>query len=141
MTEETPMQRAMPLAEGIEALPEHEFLAFDRDTHRRNARHEFTAASIGALAAAGMGIIGGVSALTGVGPVSILAAVPAAIFVASAIRHGGKGIQEAADSVSADTTLRLAYEHEGMKPGHRIRETETHGPIAPGPAVAVHAAR
>ncbi len=140
MTEETAIPRAMPLADGIEGLPEHEFLEFDRDTHRIRARHEFTAASISTLAGAGLGFIGGASALAGAGPVCLLAAIPAAVFVHSAIRHVGKGIQEAADSASADTTLRLAYEHEGMQPGHRIHETEAHGPIAPGPVLAAHAA-
>lgn len=126
MTEETTIQRATRLAEGIEALPEHEFLEVDRDTHRIVSKGEFTQAGIHALAAGAFGTLAGAVVLAGA-PLGLLAVIPATVCVYSSIRHFGRGVQEAADSVSADTILRLAYEHEGMKPGHHVQEAESHG--------------
>lgn len=129
MTEETAIQRATRLAEGIAAPPEREFLEVDRDAHRIVSRGEFTQAALHALAAGAFGTLAGAVVLAGA-PLGLLAAIPAAVCVYASIHHFGRGVQEAADSVSADTTLRLAYEHEGMKPGHHVQEAASHGSMA-----------
>ena len=126
MTDETARHSATRLAEGIEALPEREFLEIDRDTHRMDSKHEFTLAGIHALAAGAFGTLAGAAALAGA-PLGLLVAIPAAVYVYTSLHHVGRGVQEAANSVSADTALRLAYEHEGMTPGHHIQEAASHG--------------
>jgi hypothetical protein len=129
----TMTDKASQLAEAITGLPEREFLELDRTTHRSSAQHEFTQASIHTLAAGAFATMAGIFTYAG-GPVGLLAAVPAGVCVNAAIRSFGRGIQESADSVSSDTTLRLAYEHEAFRPGQRIQEAASIGRLAEGPA-------
>jgi len=59
-------------------------------------------------------------------------AAVAAVCLWRTIQDIGKDVHAAADAVSAETTLRLAYAHaEVQQPHTLVQDTEPHGTIAP----------
>jgi hypothetical protein len=61
-----------------------------------------------------------------------LIAIPAAVYVWKGIQDIRQGVQYAARSVSADTALRILYQHQPESPGTRVHETEPYGRVSPG---------
>ena len=130
-----------PTAEEIAALPEPEFLELDRDCDRINAEYDFKRAGINALGAGAFGTLAASCMLSGApyrALMGSLISIPAAVYVWNGIQDIGKGVQNAAKSASADTALRVLYEHHAEPPGTVVQEPETAGRIIDGPAASVY---
>jgi hypothetical protein len=127
---------AMPYSEGSQATAGREEqaleLELDGEFHRQMARHEFTQAGLSTLEAGTWGGLAGVLTAA-MGPLALLAAIPAAVSVHSAFRHLGRGIQEAADGAATETALQLAYDSSAEWPGQRVQEAVPIGRLVPGP--------
>jgi hypothetical protein len=60
-----------------------------------------------------------------------LIAIPAGIYVWKGIQDIGQGVQDAAKSASADTALRILYQHQAESPGAIVHEAEPNGRVTP----------
>jgi hypothetical protein len=54
------------------------------------------------------------------------------------IQDIGKGVQNAAKSASADTALRVLYQHQAELPGTVVQEAEAAGRVIDGRAASVY---
>ena len=124
--------------EELTSLSEPEFLELDRDVDRMNVEHDFKMAGIHALGAGGFGALAAAAAFSGnpFGALgTVLAAVPAAVYVWKGIQDVGKGVQDAARSAASDATLRL-YQQQ---PGAQVHDAEPAGRVKPlPPSMGLH---
>jgi hypothetical protein len=103
-------KQSLSTAEEIAALPEPEFLELDRDCDRINAEYDFKRAGIHTLGAGAYGTLAAASMMSAApygALMGTLIAIPAAVYVWDALQDIGKGVQDAAKSVAADTALRV----------------------------------
>ena len=118
--------------EALTALPEPEFLALDRDVDRMSVAQDFTMAGMHALGAGAWGALAAATALSG-NPCgafgTVLAAVPAAVYVWKGMQDVGKGVQDAARSAASDVTWRM-YQQQ---PGAQVHHAEPAGRVQPLP--------
>lgn len=129
-----------PTAEEIAALPEPEFLELNRDCDRINTEYDFKRAGINALGAGGFGGMAAASFLSAAplgALMGALTATVAGVYVWKAIQDIGKGVQDAAKSASADTALRVLYQHQADPPGTVIQEAEAAGRVIEGRAPSI----
>jgi hypothetical protein len=66
-----------------------------------------------------------------------LISIPAAVYVWNGLQDIGEGVREAAKSASADTALRILYDHQPNAPGAVIHEAEPSDRVTPLPAPAL----
>jgi hypothetical protein len=121
-----------PTAEELAALSEPEFLELTRDCDRINAEYDFKRAGIDALGAGAFGALATSAAFSGVPSealMSALTAIPAAIYVWKGMQDIGQGVRHATSSASADTALRVLYQHQAEPPGTLVRDAEPAGRV------------
>ena len=134
-------QPSSPTAEELAALPEDEFLELCRDCDQMSSEYDFKSAGIHALGAGAFGTIAAscmLSAAPAGALMGALTAIPAAVYVWKGIQDIGEGVQHAAKSASADTTLRILYQHEAERPGTLVQETEPAGRVMEGRAPSIY---
>jgi hypothetical protein len=126
------MTDTSPTAEEIAALPEPEFLELSRDCDRINSEYDFKSAGIHALGAGAFGTLAASCMLSGAlygALMGSLISIPAAVYVWNGIQDIGKGVQNAAKSASADTALRVLYQHHAEPPGTVVEEAGAAGRV------------
>lgn len=121
-------------AEELAAMPEDEFLELCRDCDQMSAEYDFKSAGIHTLGAGAFGTLAASCMLSGA-PHGVLLgslmSIPAAVYVWNGLQDIGKGVQNAAKSASADTALRILYQHQAESPGAVVHEAEPRGRVTP----------
>jgi hypothetical protein len=105
---------------------ENEFLETRRDCDKISSEYDFKEAGINALFALGTGALSIGFMLSGAPLGAVPNAVLAGVSVWRGIQDIGEGVRHAAKSASADTALRILYEH----PGAVVHEAEPSGRIS-----------
>jgi hypothetical protein len=106
-------------AEELAAMPEDEFLELSRDCDKISSEYDFKSAGIHTLGAGAFGTLAASCMLSGA-PNGVLLgsliSIPAAVYVWNGLQDIGSGVRHAAKSASADTALRILYEHDHLAP-------------------------
>ena len=132
MTEKSLSDTAKELA----ALSEDEFLELCRDCDRTSSEYDFKSAGIHALGAGAFGTLAAscmLSAAPAGALMGALMAIPAAVYVWDGIQDIGEGVRHAARSGSADTTLRVLYEHDASTPTNIVTDAQPIARVTPPP--------
>jgi len=120
-------------AEELAAMPEDEFLELCRDCDKISSEYDFKSAGIHTLGAGAFGALAASCMLSGA-PNGVLLgslmSIPAAVYVWNGLQDIGRGVQYAAKSASADTALRVLYEHQAEAPRAIVHEAEPKGRVA-----------
>jgi hypothetical protein len=98
----------------------------------KKPQYAFKSAGIHTLGAGAFGTLAASCMLSGA-PHGVLLgslmSIPAAVYVWNGLQDIGKGVQYAAKSTSADTALRILYEHQPESPGAVVHEAEARGRV------------